>query len=32
MSKKKLKNKAQNSDYKIEVLEPRFMMDATVSD
>ena len=30
MSKKKLKNKAQNSDYKIEALEPRFMMDANV--
>ena len=28
MSKKKLKNKAQNSDYKIEALEPRLMMSA----
>ncbi|WP_407456722.1 LEPR-XLL domain-containing protein [Fibrobacter sp.] len=28
MSKKNLKNSAQNSSYKIEALEPRFMMDA----
>ena len=32
MSKKNLKNSAQNSNYKIEALEPRFMMDSTVSD
>ena len=32
MSKKNLKNSAQNSGYKIEALEPRFMMDSTVSD
>lgn len=30
MSKKNLKNSAQNSNYKIEALEPRFMMDANV--
>ena len=30
MSKKNLKNSAQNSSYKIEALEPRFMMDANV--
>ena len=28
MSKKNLKNSAQNSGYKIEALEPRFMMSA----
>ena len=32
MSKKNLKNSAQNSNYKIEALEPRFMMDANVDD
>ena len=31
MSKKNLKNSAQNSSYKIEALEPRFMMDVSVS-
>lgn len=30
MSKKNLKNSAQNSNYKIEALEPRLMMDANV--
>ena len=30
MSKKNLKNSAQNSNYKIEALEPRFMRDANV--
>ena len=30
MSKKNLKNSAQHSNYKIEALEPRFMMDANV--
>ena len=30
MSKKNLKNSAQNSSYKIEALEPRLMMDFAV--